>query len=172
MSEVPAPTESEPAEPAPADDAVTGATPERTRFRLDDRLRTVITTLLIVGSLGGLFFIGRAAVTGTDSTSSALPRSVERLVPASGDEVLVQAQVGLDLADGYDAYLIVNGTEIRTPEDGLIRGLGNGLIVFQPAPGKPVESLNPGQNCVVAMVWDELETIDTAEPVSWCFQAT
>jgi len=154
------------ADPDPAD------RPRRARVRLDDRLRTVIVTLLIVGALAGLFFVGRAAVTGTDSTSSALPDSVERLVPASGDEVLVQAQVGLDVADGYDAYLILNGTEIRTAEDGLIRGLGNGLIVYQPGPGKPVEALNSGQNCVVAMVWDELETQDAAEPVSWCFEAT
>ncbi|MHB1138971.1 MAG: hypothetical protein ACYC2O_08430 [Microthrixaceae bacterium] len=160
MSEVPAPIDPEPAAPG------------RARLRLDDRVRTVITTLLIVGALVGLFFVGRAAVTGTDSTSAALPRQVERLVPASGDEVLVQAQVGLDVADGYDAYLIVNGTEIRTAEDGLIRGMGNGLIVFQPGPGKPIETLNSGQNCIVAMVWDELETVDTAEPVSWCFQAT
>lgn len=159
----------------PTDDAPTpdpAERPRRARVRLDDRLRTVIATLLIVGALAGLFFVGRAAVTGTDSTSSALPDSVERLVPASGDEVLVQAQVGLDVADGYDAYLILNGTEIRTAEDGLIRGMGNGLIVYQPGPGKPVESLNSGQNCVVAMVWDELETEDAAEPVSWCFEAT
>lgn len=155
------PTESESAAPG-----------RRRRFRLDDRLRTVLMVLLIVGALAGLFFVGREAVTGTDSTSDALPSSVERLVPASGDEVLVQAQVGLDLADGYDAYLILNGEEIRTAEDGLIRGLGNGLIVYQPGPGKPVESLNSGQNCVVAMVWDVLETPETAEPVSWCFQAT
>jgi hypothetical protein len=137
-----------------------------------DWVRKIFISFLIVGALVGIFFTGKNATTGMDNTSQNLPNSVERLLPASGDEVLRQAQVGLDLADGYKATLTINGTEIRSAEDGLITDLGTGQVLYQPGPDKPVESLNSGQNCVIAMVWDELELESTAVPVSWCFDAT
>ncbi|MEI7886812.1 MAG: hypothetical protein WCJ04_05395 [Actinomycetes bacterium] len=142
------------------------------RFELSDWARKGIITFLIIGALVGIFFTGKNATTGMESASDNLPKSVERLVPASGDEVLRQAQVGLDLAEGYKATLTINGTEIRSPEDGLITDLGTGQVLYQPGPDKPVEKLNSGQNCVIAMVWNELEQESTASPVSWCFDAT
>lgn len=150
------------------------STPTAARPRVGPRdlARKLIITLVIVGALVGLFYTGRAAVTGPDSTSGSLPDSVERLIPASGSEVLRQSQVGLDVADGYDAYLVVNGVEIRTAEDGLIKDLGTGLILFQPGPETPVESLNQGTNSVIAYVFDQTEGPTVAQPVSWRFEAT
>lgn len=128
-------------------------------------------TALIAGSLVGLFFTGKAAVTGGNEASDALPEVVDRVIPPSGAEVPRQSQVGIDVADGHDAYLQINGVEVRTAEDGLIKDLGTGLVQFQPGPDKPVEELNPGQNCMVAFVYDETEGPETAQPVSWCFEA-
>ncbi|MEX0768039.1 MAG: hypothetical protein WD029_06175 [Microthrixaceae bacterium] len=142
------------------------------RLELKDWARKIFITFLIIGAIVGIFLTGKSATTGMDSTSQNLPNSVERLLPASGDEVLRQAQVGLDLAEGYKATLSINGTEIRTAEDGLITDLGTGQVLYQPGPDKVVETLNSGQNCVIAMVWDELEVESTAIPVSWCFDAT
>lgn len=135
-------------------------------------LRTALLAVLVLGSLVGLFLTGRAAVTGGDETSGALPDTVDRLIPASGAEVLRQSQVGIDVADGYDAYLQINGVEVRSAEDGLIKDLGTGLILYQPGPGRPVEELNTEQNCVVAFVHEQVEGPETAQPVTWCFQAT
>lgn len=140
--------------------------------RRNDIVRRVVITVLIVGALVGIFVTGRMAITGGDETSGALPDSVDRLIPASGSEVLRQSQVGIDVADGYDAYLQINGVDVRTAEDGLIKDLGTGLILFQPGPGRPVEELEANQNCVVAFVYDQLEGPNSATPVSWCFQAT
>lgn len=137
-----------------------------------DAIRRAVWIVLILGALVGIFFTGKAATTGLNSTSDALPEQVDRLLPASGSEVLRQSQVGIDVADGYDAYLIINGIEIRGPEDGLIRELGTGQILYQPGPGKPIEVLNEGRNCVVAMVWKQIENSKNAAPVSWCFDAT
>ena len=142
------------------------------RPRLGDVPRRIIITILIVGAVVGIFFTGRMAITGGNETSGALPDSVDRLIPASGSEVLRQSQVGIDVADGFDAYLQINGVEVRTAEDGLIKDLGTGLILFQPGPDRPVEELNPNQNCVTAFVFDQLEGPTTAQPVTWCFQAT
>lgn len=126
---------------------------------------------IIVVALGGLYLTGRAAITGDSNTSEALPDSVDRLIPDSGDEVLTQSPVGVDLASGYDAYLIVNGTEIRNEDDGLTKDLGLGTVQFQPGSDKPVDSLLPEKNCVIAMVWNQSEGEESAEPVSWCFTA-
>lgn len=142
------------------------------RRRLGDVLRRLLLAVIIVGCLVGIFYTGRAAVTGNDESSGALPDTVDRLIPASGSEVLRQTQVGIDVAEGQDAYLLVNGVEIRDAEDGLIKDLGTGLILFQPGEGRPVEELNPNQNCVVAFVYDEIDGPSAAQPVSWCFQAT
>lgn len=146
--------------------------PDTGRVTRNDIIRRVVILVAIVGSLVGLFFTGRAAQTGLGSTSAALPANVDRLIPASGAEVPRQSQVGIDVADGYDAYLIINGTEVRGEADGLIRDLGTGLVLFQPGDGKVLEGLNGGRNCIVAMVWKQLDGPTTAAPVSWCFDAT
>lgn len=137
-----------------------------------DIVRRVVILVAIIGSLVGIFFTGRAAQTGLGSTSATLPPEVERLIPASGAEVPRQSQVGIDVADGFDAYLIINGVQITGAEAGLIHDLGTGVVLFQPGEGKVIESLNGGRNCIVAMVWKQLEGPSTADPVSWCFDAT
>ncbi len=161
------------ARPVAVDDpltpAPTSSPPTRNRGR--DIARRVILTLLIVGSLVGLFFTGKAAVTGGNEASNALPEVVDRVIPPSGASVPRQSQVGIDVTDGHDAYLQINGVEVRTAEEGLVKDLGTGLVQFQPGPGRPVEELNPGQNCVVAFVFSQIDGPDTAQPVSWCFEA-
>ncbi|MFV0316629.1 MAG: hypothetical protein ACK5O2_06665 [Microthrixaceae bacterium] len=134
-------------------------------------LRNTLGVLVILIGIVGLVMTVRLAVTGEANTSAALPDSVDRLIPASGDEVLTQTDVGVDLATGYDAYLIVNGTEIRTAQDGLTKDLGLGTVKFSPGPGRAVESLLPERNCVIAMVWPQIEGEQAAEPISWCFSA-
>ena len=148
----------------------TGSSPNA-RGDMPRGLQTALLTLVVLIAMAGLVFTVSLATTGNDNTSAALPDSVDRLIPGSGDEVLAQSPLGVDLANGYDAFLIVNGVEIKTQEDGLSKNLGLGLVQFQPGPGKPIESLNPEQNCVVAMVWQQSEGEEAAEPVSWCFSA-
>lgn len=151
------------------DMADTGTTDARAG--LSPRMRTAVASVIVLAALAGLFFTAKAATTGNESSSLALPDSVDRLIPASGDEVLTQAQVGVDLATGFDAYLIVNGTEIRTEGDGLTKDLGLGLVTFQPGRGTPIDSLLPEKNCVIAMVWPRSDGEEAAEPVTWCFDA-
>jgi len=135
-------------------------------------VQRVLVGLLLLGGLVGLVATFTFATTGNSSTSSNAPDFVERLVPESGSEVLTQSGVGIDVAAGYDGYLIVNGVEIRTAEDGLSKDLGSGRIDFTPGPDKAVSSLTDGQNCVVAIVWKQAEGPERSEPVSWCFDAT
>lgn len=135
------------------------------------RSRNAIGAVVIIAAIVGMVFTFRLAVTGDGNTSLALPDSVDRLIPASGDEVLSQSEIGVDLATGFDAYLIVNGTEIRDEEDGLQRELGLGTVTYQPGAGKPIEALQPDKNCVIAMIWPQRDGPESAEPLSWCFTA-
>jgi hypothetical protein len=132
----------------------------------------ILVTALLLGSLAGLAWTVTQASTGSDEASEVLPDAVDRLIPASGSEVLRQTTVGIDVAAAHDAYLVINGTEVRTAEDGLVKDLGSGLITFTPGAGKPVEALLPQRNCVLAFVWPQLEGERNARPVSWCFDAS
>lgn len=157
--------------PSESDLALAARARSRRGPRLPDAARKALIALLLVGVVVGIAVTGRLAVTGTDSTSDALPDSVERLIPASGAQALRQAQVGIDVADGYDAWLQINGVAIRTAEEGLVKD-GTGLVQFLPGPDQAIETLNQGQNCVTAFVWKQLDGEASAEPVAWCFNAT
>lgn len=151
-------------------DAHTSPTQTRSRRPMPDGVRRVVILVMIAGALVGIFFTGRAAVTGDDAGRD-LPDSVDRLIPVPGGEVPRQSPVGIDVAEGHDAYLVINGQEVRDGDAGLVKDLGTGVIQFQPGPGRAVESLQSDQNCIVAFVWNRLEGESTAVPVSWCFSA-
>jgi hypothetical protein len=144
----------------------------RSRRELPDRWAYLIMGLLVVGALAGLVIAVMLASTGGDRTSEALPEYVDRLVPASGSEILSQSTVGIDIAAGYDAFLIVDGKEIKTSADGLVKQLGTGLVQFTPGEGRPVTALPSGRNCMTAMVWEAVDGERTAQPTNWCFDVT
>lgn len=145
--------------------------PPTTRRALPDWARRTIIVVLVAGALTGLVLTARAAVTGSDPTSDALPDSVLQLIPAPDSEVLTQSQVGIKVQPGYDGYLVINGTEVRTSEEGLRKDLGSGMIDFQPGPSTVVPSLNPERNCVTAVIWKQSEGPKASRPVPWCFNA-
>lgn len=144
----------------------------RTRRELPDKWAYTIMALLIIGSIAGIVVAVMAASTGGDRTSETLPEYVDRLEPTSGSQILSQSTVGVDIAEGYDAFLIIDGKEIKTQADGLIKQLSNGTVMFTPGVGRAVESLPSGRNCVTAMVWEITEGERTAKPTNWCFNVT
>jgi hypothetical protein len=144
-------------------------------------VNTTLRRILIVAALAVvavlLVYINDNAVTGDKETSLSKPSYVDRLIPESGASVPVQDQVGIDLAVGYDAYLIVDDVEIRNTvtdpaADGLLKTLSVGTVMYTPGPGRRVAKLKSGENCVTAMVWKQQDGEDTAKPTRWCFTAT
>lgn len=150
-----------------------------TQTLLDHRWfrRGLIATLLVIALIVGTYACNNDT-SGNNSVSQSKPFPfVERLVPASGAEVLQQSEVGIDLAIGYDAYLIINGTEIRDVRttangDGLQKTLSVGRVSYTPGEGKRVERLLPERNQVTAMVWRQLDGPSTAKAVYWTFNAS
>lgn len=140
--------------------------------RLPRWLRRTTVAVLLVGAAAGLVLTVRAADTGEGSASELQPDAVERLIPDRGTEVPRQSPVGIDVASGHDAELIINDVVIPEGTDGLSKDLGSGLVRYVPGPGRPVEELLPESNCVVAVVWPQSEGRRGAESVRWCFGAS
>ena len=118
----------------------------------------LLAAFMVVGSV----YAYQNAVTGSSQASDSLPTSVERLIPESGTSVLAQSEVGIDLATGYDAYLVIDGQVIdneATAEnpDGLRKVPDLQLVEYTPAEGRRVERLEGPQQCVDAFVWDQRE---------------
>jgi hypothetical protein len=137
--------------------------------------RSLIAVALVVAAVL-LVYVYNHAVVGSDATSSGLPRGVERLIPESGSNVLTQSTVGIDLAEGFDADLEINGVRITNETDdpdgdGLRKNLTIGRVEYLPGPGKRIERLESTRNCVVAHVWKREDGPTTQQPVSWCFEA-
>jgi hypothetical protein len=138
----------------------------------DTRFRLLIAVM--VATAGVALYAGvRATDTGGEDpvTVSGRPDVVEHLVPGAGDEVIRQAELGVDLAPGYDGTLLVNGVEIPTEE--LRRVPEQNQVFFTPGKGKVVEQLNAGPNCATAIVWKASAGRGTADDqtFSWCFDA-
>jgi hypothetical protein len=93
---------------------------------------------------------------------------VENLLPRRDAQVPQQSNVGIDLVNGWDGTLIIDGVEI--PRDQLQRTPEIGLIEFTPAEGLAVEELDSGQNCVSAVIWQVSDGRGVADrTIPWCF---
>ena len=92
-------------------------------------------------------------------------------MPGAGDEVVRQAELGVDLAPGYEGALAVNGVEIPTEELRLVPEQNQ--VFFTPGEGKAVEQLRAGPNCAEAVMWRASAGRGTADDLSyrWCFEA-
>ena len=116
------------------------------------RLVRLATVAVVLVAIGGFALAASRTKTGERPVlESGAPDIVELLQPPSGNQVLRQAQIGIDLAAGWTGVLIVNGTEI--PESQLLRRPELNQVFFSPQEGAVIETLPAGRNCVVAEIW-------------------
>lgn len=133
-------------------------------------LRRLAIPLAVFLGLGLIVYAGfRSAARPSDIRVTGNV-AIDALIPSAGAEILSQDRVGVDLADGWQGSLSVNGRLIPSNEIEADSGLN--LIVFQPGPGKKIERLDT-TNCAEIVFWRILEGPDTAPPaIRWCFSAT
>ena len=129
-------------------------------------VKLVIIPALLLVVVGAVALLVRE---GGDGGGSPEALVVEQLIPASESEVIGQTEVGIDLIPGWDADLTVDGIPI--PRDELERNLELGVITFDPGPGKALERLQGGQNCVTATYWQVATGPDQSFTRVWCFSA-
>lgn len=133
-------------------------------------IRRVVLSLLLVGGFGMFWLAGRNGTNG-EAPKLATDAAVEALIPADGSpNVLRQAEIGIDLADGWVASLAINGRAIPDDELRVVGPLNQ--FFFAPAPGKEIETLNAGTVLVVASIWKPIdgETRADARQVVWRFR--
>jgi hypothetical protein len=123
----------------------------------------VIPFLLLVAA-GGV----ASLVLGGGDGGSPEAQVIERLIPGEQEQVLRQAEVGIDLLTGWDATLAIEGVEI--PDGQLDRIEDLGQVRFLPGPGKVFETLPEQPNvCATATYWQRATGPDQSFTRTWCF---
>lgn len=139
-----------------------------------DRRYRLLVALALVLAAAAMAVAVAATNTGDQddpASVSAAPEVVEHLVPPAGSEQLRQSEIGIDLAPGYEAALIVDGVAI--PTDQLREVPEQGQVFFTPGKGKVIEELEGGQVCVVAIAWkSSVGRSAQDQPFQWCFDVT
>jgi hypothetical protein len=152
--------------------------------RLDRKLLAASLAIAV-----GLVLVGFAltqAVTGDDVTN--LPDAIESITPApDAVQVLRQTQVIVDLAEGHEGELTVDGVvlptirldelasldvepgqQIEVPP-GAVFEPGNATLTFTPGDGAPITEFAPGAHTVSVIYWKSVDGRGTARTYSWTF---
>ncbi len=101
------------------------------------KIALAIPLLIAAVAIVGAFFIG-----GNDSPK-ADDRVVEALIPGNNDKVLQQSHVGIDLQDGWDGSLQIDGTPIPLDQTRVVNSTGQ--ITFQPTDETDITSFPAGE---------------------------
>jgi hypothetical protein len=142
---------------------------------MNDNLRRILTTLVIIACAAGLVIAAQRtqrgdkedAVTVSGQVSKTI---VELLAPTPESNVLSQAQLLIDLTTSYDASFVINGVTI--PDDQLQKRPELNQVIFNPGPGKVVETFPAGRNCVEADIFRIDGAQEDVPPARWCFNVT
>lgn len=140
---------------------------------MNDRLRRVLTTLVILACIGLLVVAAQHTRRGDteDATVSGGEKTVvELLAPTPESSVLSQAQILVDLTTNYKATLTVNS--VRVPDDQVVYRPELAQVSFTPGPGKVIERLGGGRNCVEADISRVDGVSEAVPPARWCFNVT
>ncbi len=137
------------------------------------RYQLVVAVAIAIAALA--LFAGIRATESADGSNvlvNGRPDVVEHLVPADGAQVLHQAEVGIDLAPGYEGALVIDGTPI--PDEELRVVAQQNQVFYAPGPDRTFEALPSGRNCVTAIVWRSSAGRGTADDLTfqWCFDVT
>ena len=126
--------------------------------------RSIIALLLLVVA-ASVFGLTRLS----SGPSQAVSAIIESTVPGNGDQIQQQSPITVDLLSGWDAKLTIDGRAI--PDQQLQKVKEQGIIKFQPGPGKVLEYFPAGQNCVTLTYWQLANPDSTFTAPAWCFTA-
>jgi hypothetical protein len=156
------------------------------RFRRPSIEMLLISSGLAIGLM--MVILGlMSATTGRDALG--YPDQIVEVSPAPNDrQVLSQTEISVDLIDGYEAELILDGVDIPTtrledatpasPKPGeqielpktAIYDQGNSLIRFEPTEGAAVEKYDVGVHRVTVVYWKIEDGRGSARSFSWSFE--
>ncbi|MBI2709287.1 MAG: hypothetical protein HYX34_06290 [Actinobacteria bacterium] len=154
--------------------------------------RRVLLTTVILAALALLVWAWSSNGQQDPSLGASGSGVVVRYDPAPGSRVLRQAQVGVDLKEGYDGRLVVNGVPI--PEEQMVGAIVPGtpayeqltpaeqaagprpnnrnVVKFQPGPGKAITRFTTGEVQVTIRYWREDQGPRTARSFTYTIFVT
>lgn len=155
----------------------------RRRF---DRSLALVSLVIAVG----LVLIGYAFVRSVSSDEqNRLPDEIERVTPVpDAVQVLAQTQVIVDLEEGYEGRLTIDGVEFETQRlggrpsgepaepgtqvevpPGVIFEPGNATLTFTPGPGVGFDRFSEGNHIARVTYWSVEQGEGTARSFTWTF---
>jgi hypothetical protein len=108
-----------------------------------------------------------AARLGSSDTSQLDGGRIQRLIPTPGAKILQQDIIGIDMAPGYEASLVLNGIPLPLDQTYTVQQLNQ--VTFKAGPGKVYDTLPAGQNCLTATYWQSAFGPKVSSIRSWCF---
>jgi hypothetical protein len=131
--------------------------------------RSIIAVLLLIAA-GAAVAVTRLP----QSTEQPVDEVVPIVTPGPNDKIPQQSQIKIDLLAGWAAKLTVDQREI--PDDQLNRSgdptvRSRQQLLFQPGPGKALESFPAGQNCASLSYWQIASGPGQSFTKAWCFTA-
>lgn len=132
-----------------------------TRFKI---IAAVLVTLVAVGFVAAYL----ATESTDDSDTSGVDSFVEQLIPGRDTQLLQQGTVGIDLAAGWEARLVIDGVAVPEDELNVVDSLN--LTEFTPGPDKVMDALPVGTVCATATVWKASTGPEDSRQVTWCFE--
>jgi hypothetical protein len=144
--------------------SVSGSSGYSTRFKIVAPLLVLVALVLLVVAYQ------RAANSGDDPVleSGGGQDFVEELIPDRNSQVVQQTTIGIDLATGWEAALVLGSQEV--PEDQVSVNQALNRVEFTPGPGTVLDALPAGRFCAQAIAWESAVGREAREhPVSWCF---
>lgn len=176
---------------SPSDDSADSALAVSTPVAPTRRRRLSPEVLVVSGAVAlglVLVFLGlSSATTGRDALG--YPDAVIDVSPAPNDrQVLSQTEILVDLADGYEAVLILDGIELPVTRLEEVAGIiaepgqqielpptaiydqGNSLIKFEPRQGAPIERYKVGVHEAKVIFWKIEDGRVAARSFTWSFE--
>ena len=129
--------------------------------------RTTYRVILLLLGLAFMAVVVGAVLFAPNGSGGGYPATLERVDPVDGSLVFGQPRIVVDLEPGFRAALIVDDTPI--PDEQVIWTEATGLHVFEPGPGKAVESWDPGFHVVTAQ-WDRVSGLPDPGMFTWSFR--
>lgn len=104
----------------------------------------------------GLLVAASLAILGATSQDTSapvaeLPGAIERLYPEPGAVIRPQETVGVDLRDGLQAVIVIDGN--RIPEDQYIGDRNLGVYQYRPGEGQEFREFEPGHHEITIEHW-------------------
>lgn len=160
---------------------------DRVRIRLSrPNFKLLLVSFVIALCLVAIGFALSLAVTGDEG--SHLPTVIERIEPVTGaTQTPAQTSIVVDLAQGYEGVLIIDGLELETVNLNALRDAappgqqvtlppttvyepGNATLTFDPSPASAITDFSQGRHVVKVIYWQTIDGRGSASSYTWSFE--